>query len=176
MRPKVTVYIATSLDGFIAREDDGLDWLGSVQVEGEDYGYATFMASVDTLILGRKTWDVVTAFPEWPYAGKRVIVLSHRPIEPRDGVERYEGPLGPLLHRLVGEGVGHVYLDGGAAVRQGLSEGVVDELILSLLPHLLGRGRPLFGPEVPEAGWALLSATPYPASGLVQLRYAARRS
>lgn len=84
-------FIAVSVDGFIARPDHGLDWLVRVERPGEDYGYAAFAASVDTLVLGRRTQDAVTAFPEWLYAGKRVIVLTRRPLASRHGEETFAG-------------------------------------------------------------------------------------
>lgn len=174
MRPRVSVYIATSLDQFIARPDGGLDWLDTVLQPGEDYGYAAFMATVDTLVVGRATYDTVLGFGEWPYTGKRVAVLTHRPFVPQFGEELCSGALVPILNRLGTEGVRHVYLDGGNAVRQGLAEGVVDELTLSIVPRLLGRGRPLFGDIVPEVSWTLVSSRSFP-TGLVQLRYTIAR-
>lgn len=171
MRPRVTVYIATSLDQYIARPDGSLDWLESVQVEGEDYGYAAFMAAVDCLVMGRSTWNVVAGFEPWPYAGKRLVVLTHRPLEASHAEETHAGPLGPLLDRLGASGVRHVYLDGGQTITAGLREGVVDEMILSVLPCLLGAGIPLFGDGMPQTGWTLVETRGYP-SGLVQTRYA----
>lgn len=91
MRPRVSVYIATSLDGFIARTDGGLDWLDTVQLEGEDYGYAAFVATVNTMVVWRATWEVARGFDPWPWAGKRVLVLTHRPIDARHGEETHAG-------------------------------------------------------------------------------------
>ena len=170
MRPQVSVYIAVSIDGFIARPDGGLDWLERVQQPGEDYGYAAFMATVDALLVGRETYDTVLGFGAWPWEGKRVGVFTHRPLSPRFGEEALSGALGPVLDRLGEQGLRRIYLDGGQIVRQGLREGVVDDLALSVVPVLLGRGRPLFGEEVPERGWRLLGARSFD-SGLVQLRY-----
>ncbi len=169
-RPTVHVYIAVSLDGFIARDDGALDWLAPMQVEGEDYGYAAFSAGIDALVLGRSTYDSVLAFPDWPFAGKRVRVLTHRALAPRHGEAAHAGALRPLLQQLALEGVRSVYLDGGQAIRLGLREGVVDALTLNVVPVLLGRGRPLFGAEVPASSWRLESSRAYP-SGLVQNRY-----
>ena len=168
-RPKVSVYIATSADGYIARDDDRIDFLDRVQ-GADDYGYAAFFASIDTLVMGRSTYDVVLGFADWPFAGKRVVVLTNRDFESRHGEERHAGELAPLLERLAGEGARHVYLDGGQVVQQGLAEGVVDELTISVVPVLLGSGRSLFRRGLPERGLALSSAESY-ASGLVQLRY-----
>ncbi len=169
-RPRVSVYVAVSLDGQMARADGGLDWLDRMQVAGEDYGYAEFYASVDALVVGRRTYDAVLAFPAWPFDGKRVIVLTHRPLDALHGEQRHAGALAPLLRRLATDGVRHVYLDGGLAVRTGLAEGVVDELTLSVVPALLGDGRPLFGPGTPPSDWTLVRSRAY-ASGLVQSTY-----
>ena len=171
MRPAVSVYLATSIDGFIAREDGDVAWLDRVDAEGQDYGYAAFMATVDAMLIGRGTYDVVMGFGAWPYEGKRVGVLTHRPLSSDHGEEAVTGALGPVLAGWAAEGVRRVYLDGGVTVRQGLAEGVVDDLTLSVIPVILGRGIPLFGAGVPESDWRLTSSEGFP-SGLVQLRYA----
>jgi dihydrofolate reductase len=169
-RPIVSVYIATSVDGYIARDDGSLDWLERVQSAGEDYGYGAFMDSVDALVFGRSTWDTVVGFGEWPYGGKRVVVLTHRPLDAAHGEAVHAGPLAPLLEGLGAEGVRRVYLDGGATIRQGLAEGLVDELTLSVVPVLLGGGRALFGPGLPSLDLRCVGAQSFP-SGLVQSRY-----
>lgn len=169
-RPRVAVYIATSLDGCIARADGSLDWLERVQAAGEDNGYGAFMDAVDALVLGRTTWDTVVGFGEWPYAAKRVVVLTHRPLDAAHGEAAHAGALLPLLERLGAEGVRRVYLDGGVAIRQGLAEGVVDELTLSVVPVLLGGGIGLFGPGLPPLDLRWVEARRFP-SGLVQSRY-----
>lgn len=169
-RPTCSVFIATSVDGCIARPDGGLDFLDRVQRAGEDYGFAAFFASVDALVMGRATWDVVNAFPEWPYDGKRVIVLTNRPAEPRHGETIAAGDVGALLERLHAEGVQRVYVDGGVVIRQFLAAGVVDDLVLSVVPVLLGDGIRLFGAGVPETSLALVESRSWP-TGLVQLRY-----
>ena len=168
--PKVSVYAGASLDGFIAREDGGLDWLYAVLSPGQDYGYAVFMADVDMLFIGRGTYDTVLGMDPWPYVGKRVGVFTHREGFEDARVEVLQGAIRPQLERMGAAGVRHVYLDGGKLIRQGLAEGVVDELTVSVLPKLLGRGIPLFGPEVPEIDWRLRRSEAFP-TGLVQLRY-----
>jgi dihydrofolate reductase len=173
-RPRVSVYIAISLDGCIARADGSLDWLDPMQQAGEDYGYAGFMAGIDTLIVGRNTYDVVRGFAEWPFAGKRVVVLTHRPLIARHGETAHAGALAPMLADLQAAGVRHVYLDGGQAIRQGLAERCVDAITLSVAPTVLGAGRPLFGADVPASDWTLVATRAFD-SGLVQLRYATRR-
>ncbi|MBL8921963.1 MAG: dihydrofolate reductase [Myxococcaceae bacterium] len=170
-RPRVSVYLGVSVDLLIAREDGRLDWLERFHdPAGGDYGYAAFFSTIDTLVIGRATYDTVLGFDRWPWEGKRVVVFSHRPIAPRPGVEQAEGALAPALEALFALGARHVYLDGGALVRQGLREAVVDALTLSIVPHLLGSGRPLFERGGPELGLRLLGAEAFP-SGLVQLRY-----
>ena len=172
-RARCSVYIAVSLDGYIARKDDSLDWLERVQVEGEDYGYKEFMASVDALVIGRRTYDKVREFDRWPYDGKRCVVLTHRPIDAGHGEERFDEEPAELLPRLAAEGVRRVYLDGGNAIRAFLARDLVDDLTLSFIPVLLGDGIPLFGPGGVERALALEESRSFP-TGLVQVRY--RRS
>lgn len=173
VRPVVRVYIAVSLDGCNARDNGALDWLEPMQVAGEDYGYAEFYAGIDALIIGRATYDSVLAFPQWPFGGKPVTVLTHRALAPRHGELVHAGALQPLVERFAAAGLRNVYLDGGQAIRQGLQENLVDELTLNIVPVLLGRGRPLFAPTLPGSDWTLVSSCSF-ASGLVQNRYRRR--
>jgi dihydrofolate reductase len=163
------VFIAQSLDGFIATPTGGLEWLARVSRPGEDHGYADFMARVDALLLGRATHDVVSAFPEWPYAGKRVYVATRRPRATPNGEIVVAGSPDAMLARLAADGVRRVYVDGGQLVSSFLAAGRVDELIVSVVPVLLGDGIPLFR-ATGERGLVLRGATTF-ASGLVQLRY-----
>ena len=152
MNIKVSVYIATSLDGFIARSNGGLDWLDEANAmvsEGEDCGFAAFMNSVDTLLMGRKTFEKVLSFGECPYGDTPVIVLSRNQISFPDHLPSIvshssERPA-DLLNRLAGKGVQHVYVDGGLTIQGFLSEGLVDEITVTAIPALLGDGIPLFG-------------------------------
>lgn len=169
---KKTVYIATSLDGFIARENGGLDWLPS---EGdEDYGYAALMASVDTLVMGRNTFETVRSFGAWPYAEKRVVVLSHRPLalldELAETVESMAGTPSEIVARLAERGAKHLYIDGGQVIRQFLRARLVDELILTRVPVLLGEGLPLFGPTDGDIVLHHVRTESF-RNGLVQSRY-----
>ena len=168
MPVRFAVFVGTSLDGFIARPDGGIDWLKPY--EGEDYGYAEFFASVDALVIGRGTYDTVLAFPRWPYGDKRVIVCTSRAPPPVRHEEFWSGPIRPLAERLDREGVRRVYVDGGEVIRAFLREGLVDELTIGIVPHLLGAGRPLFESGLPELKLRLLEAKTFP-SGLVQVRY-----
>ena len=171
MTPRVSIYIAISLDNFIARDDGALDWLADVQdAGGGDYGYADFMGTIDAVVLGRETYDAVRTFDTWPFTGKHVVVLTNRPFIPAFGEAAYAGALAPLMQQLGEEGVTRVYLDGGATIRQGLDEGLVDDMTLSVVPILLGTGRPLFSRGIPSTPWRLLHAESFP-TGLVQLHY-----
>ncbi|ADV65857.1 dihydrofolate reductase family protein [Deinococcus maricopensis] len=171
--PRVTVFLGISLDGYLARDDHSLDWLNVVQTDPpEDTGYADLMASADVLVMGRATYDVVTAFPEWPFTGKRVVVLTHRPLDGQHHEEGFQGALVDLVERLAREGHRHIYLDGGDAVRQALRAGLVTDMTLSWVPVVLGSGIALFGRDLPERRWRLVSSRAFP-SGLVQATYAA---
>jgi len=169
MPVRFLVFLATSVDGFIARPDDGLDWL--TRFEQEEHGYRDFFAGVDALVIGRRTYDVVLGFPAWPYGGKRVIVCTRRPASPAHGEELWPGSPRALAERLAREGVRRVYLDGGALIRSFLAEGLVDEMTLNVIPIVLGDGVPLFAAGLPEMPLRLVEAKSFP-TGLVQLRYA----
>lgn len=152
MQIKCHVFIATSLDGFIAREDGGIDWLeeaNSLIPPGEDCGYGEFIARMDCLILGRKTFEKVLSFPEWPYATKPVHVLSRSGYQvptlhqSRASVTNESPEI--LLQRLDDAGFRHVYIDGGLLIQSFLEAGFVDSLINTRIPVLLGKGSRLFG-------------------------------
>ncbi len=168
MRIRFAVFIGTSLDGYIARPDGGLEWLSPF--ESEEHGYAAFFAGVDTLVIGRGTYDTVLGFPSWPYGEKRVIVCTSRPATPGHGEEIWNGSPRELADRLEREGARRVYLDGGALIRSFLREDLVDEITLNVVPILLGAGRPLFASGLPELKLRLAEARSFP-SGLVQMRY-----
>jgi dihydrofolate reductase len=159
-----------SVDGFIAREDGTFDFLSIVEEPGEDYGFADFFGSVDALVIGRNTYETALAFDEWPYAGKRCIVLTHRETPSLHGEQFFSGAPSALVEQLGLVGVQRLYVDGGAVIRSFLSDGLIDDLTLSIVPVLLGRGISLFGNEVPEMRLRLAVSQSYP-SGLVQLKY-----
>ena len=165
---RVSVFVGVSIDGFIAREDGSLDYLAPF--EGEDHGYAEFMQTIDALVVGRGTYDTALGFDAWPYGGKRVVVLTHRPLEPRHGETTYAGTLAPLVAGLAADGVRRVYLDGGVAIRQALDEDVIDDMTISTVPVVIGAGRRLFGGRPQTRTWALAATRSWP-SGLVQARY-----
>lgn len=174
-RPAVAVFIAATLDGFIAADDGSIAFLDCVQAPGEDYGFQAFFHGIDTVVLGRNTWETVTGFGEWPFVGKKVVVLTHRPLTAQHNEIVYAGALETLLVQLGRDGARRIYLDGGNVIRQALAEGVVDEMTLSTIPVLLGRGRPLFGADAGASGWPgmlwrLTAIDAFP-SGLVQCRW-----
>ena len=172
---KASVYIATSLDGFIARTNGDVDWLqGSSRGGGEDYGYEGFMASVDALVMGRNTFEKVLTFDRWPYGSKRVVVLSHHsldiPTELASSVEASSSDPTELLSSLEQQGIGHVYIDGGKTVQSFLRAGLIDELIITRIPRLIGDGIPLFGLLDRDVVLKHIGTQSYD-SGLVQSRY-----
>jgi dihydrofolate reductase len=173
---KATVYIATSLDGFIAREDGGIDWLPPIEAgdDGEDYGYHAFFASVDTLVMGRNTFELVRGFGQWPYGDKRVIVLTSRPLDLPDAfagrVEPMSGSPGEVAERLGARGAQHLYVDGGKTIQGFLAEGLIQRLIIARIPVLIGRGIPLFGPVPHDIRLRHVATRAY-ANGLVQSEY-----
>jgi dihydrofolate reductase len=177
MTVTASVYIATSLDGFIAREDGGIDWLMEANrtvPPGEDCGYAQFMSAVDVLIMGRNTYDQVAAFEPWPYEGKRVVVLTSRAVQFRQGpgiqLEASTEAPQTLLHRLAAEGCKHAYVDGGNVIQAFLSEGLIDQLTVTTIPVLLGAGRRLFGKSSGDMKLKLVTSRAY-EFGFVQSTY-----
>src|SRR5262245_27561880 len=152
MRPRCSVFIATSLDGYIAREDGRIDWLETANrsaTPGGDFGYAAFFSTVDALVMGRGAFETVIRFPEWPYGEKPVYVvrrtLEHLPSNVPASVSlSAESPV-ELVTRLHGEGRRHLYVDGGRTIQGFLAAGLIDELTITVIPVLLGSGRPLFG-------------------------------
>ncbi|GDX81572.1 deaminase [Deltaproteobacteria bacterium] len=172
-RPLGSVFIATSLDGYIARADGGLDWLEVVNQPGEDYGFAAFSAGIDTMLIGRGTWDSCLAFPEWPYEGKRVVVLTHRDTAADHGELLRAGPVADVFDELATMGAKRVYVDGGVVIRQCLAAGLVQDLTISVIPVILGDGIRLFDSGLPETALQLIESRSWP-SGLVQVRYEVR--
>lgn len=173
-RPKVSIFLGLSLDGFIADVGGGIDWLHPYSGGGADGGYAEFFASVDCMLIGRKSWESVLTFDPWPYGDMRMLVRTTHPLAPTHGEEAVAGPIAPILGRLRGEGVRHVYVDGGQTARDALIEGVVDEVTLTWIPEVLGRGIPLFGVGIlPPQRWTL-TATRLCGLGMAQATYVPR--
>lgn len=172
---RVSLYIAASIDGFIAGPQGELDWLPAPR-STEDYGYADFLAGIDVLVMGRKTYDVACSFGEWPYVGRRTWVLSRRPPPARpDGVEFAAGDTARILEHARAEARRGVWLVGGADVAQVCwRERLIDELILTVVPVAIGGGVRLFGPHEAVMPLELQSTRAFP-DGLVQLTYSCGR-
>ncbi len=144
---KVSVFVGTSVDGFLARPDGTFDFLP--EGGGEPHGYDEFLASVDTVVIGRATFETVLRFDAWPYPGKRVVVLSHHPLDltaAKGPAEAMGGPPAEIAARLAAGGARHAYVDGGVTIQGFLRAGLVDRLVITRVPVLIGEGRPLFGP------------------------------
>ena len=168
-----SVFIATSLDGFIARANGDLDWLPPGG--GEPHGYDEFMATVDALVIGRKTFETVLTFDTWPYGEKPVFVLSTRTLAPAPAppgavVERMSGPPAEIVSQLAARGVRHAYVDGGITIQRFLQAGLIQRLIITRVPVLIGSGIPLFGAIQRDIVLKHVGTRQY-ASGLVQSEY-----
>ena len=168
---KASVFIGTSVDGFIARRDGSLDFLPPGG--GEPHGYAEFMDAVDALVIGRKTYETVLAFDTWPYGEKPVFVLSTRSLVPAPAgavVEHLSGDPARIMSQLDGRGIKHVYVDGGITIQRFLRAGLIQRLIITRVPVLIGDGIPLFG-SLPCDVRLEHVATRHYSSGLVQTEY-----
>ncbi len=169
---KVILFIAMSLDGFIAKPDGDISFLSEVEQEGEDYGYSTFIKSVDTIILGRKTYDKIRSMSvELPYGNRKVFVLTRNKQPATDNITFYSGSLPNLIFKLKSQTGKHIYCDGGAeTIHQLLQDDLIEEMIISILPVLLGDGIRLFGATFPEKKLRLVKSKAF-EKGLVQLHY-----
>jgi dihydrofolate reductase len=169
---KVILYIASSLDGYIAKPNDDLSFLSIVQQDGEDYGYSDFVKTVDTVILGRKTYDwVMTQVPEFPHADKNSFIIT-RTARPSIGKTNfYSGKLKDLISKLKAEQGKNIFIDGGAEiVNELLKENLIDEFIISVIPIIVGNGTKLFKDGRPELKLELVSTKQFD-KGLTQLHY-----
>jgi len=168
---KASVFVGTSLDGFIARVNGDLDFLPPGG--GEPHGYDEFIASVDALVIGRKTFETVLAFDTWPYGEKPVFVLSTRALASAPAgavVERMSGDPAEIVSKLDARGIRHVYVDGGITIQRFLQAGLIQRLIITRVPVLIGAGIPLFG-AIPRDILLKHVGTRQYASGLVQSEY-----
>lgn len=172
------VFIATSLDGFVAREDHALDWLMKQETAGEDHGYDAFMADIDGLVMGSGSFRTVLGFEDWPYA-KPVVVMSGSlregdiPDRLRERVRlSTDGPV-ETFRSLAAQGWRRAYVDGGRLVQSFLRDGLIADMVVTVVPILLGRGIRLFGPLERDIDLELLESRSFP-SGLVRLRYRCR--
>jgi dihydrofolate reductase len=168
---KFRLYIAVSIDGFIATPDGGVAWLDDYPAE--DFGFDEFLGQVETVVMGRTTYDQVFGLGDWPFADKRVIVLSSRPFRGApEGVERREDDVRRIAESL--RGGGDVWVMGGAKAAQSfLAAGLIDEMELYVIPVLLGDGIALFARPGPAAQLSVASVQEFPR-GVVRLVYRER--
>ena len=168
----ISVFIGTSVDGFIARPNGDLDFLPPDG--GEPHGYNEFIAGIDALVIGRKTFETVLAFPNWPYGNKRVVVLSSRPLDlsaAKGGVvEQMSGQPEEIVAKLAATGAHHLYIDGGVTIQRFLRAGLIQRLIITRVPVLIGEGIPLFG-KLPRDIQLRHVNTEHFKSGLVKSEY-----
>ncbi|MBD2510976.1 dihydrofolate reductase family protein [Nostoc sp. ATCC 53789] len=169
---KVTLYIAASLDGYIARSDGGIDWLSILDIEGEDYGYAAFYESIDAIVLGSNTYEVGLGFDEWPYPGKKSFVFTKRHLQSdREDVVFVSDTVKNALANIEAQGFKNIWLvGGGALINSFLQHSLIDEYIISTIPTILGSGIQLFPPPTPEEKLELINSKQY-SSGLLQSYY-----
>jgi dihydrofolate reductase len=173
---KTSVFIATSLDGFIAREDGRIDWLpaGEPSPDAEDYGYKEFIGTVDALVMGRKTYETALGFGDWPYGKTPVVVLSGGPLDiPKaiaETVERMSLAPAEVVQALARRGAAHLYVDGGATIQGFLRAGLIREMTITRIPILLGGGIPLFGKLESDVKLRHIGTRHFP-SGFVQSKY-----
>ncbi len=177
---KISVYIATSLDGFIARENGELDWLpGSDGTTGdEDFGFNAFFNSVDVLVMGRKTYETVLSSGQWFYGEKQVVVLSRTLTRVADSlpgtVELRACSPATLAADLAASGAQHVYVDGGQTIQSFLNAGLIQEIIITRIPVLIGTGIPLFGAVHRDVKLYHIETQTF-SNGFVQSRYEIER-
>lgn len=155
MIKKNSVFIATSLDGYISDKNGGIDWLNTIpNPNNDDMGYESFINRIDAIVMGRKTFETVLSFGiDWPYK-KPVFVLSQKikevPANLKSKVFLLQGTLTEILQHLHDQGFDRLYIDGGTTIRSFLKKDLIDEMILTTIPVLLGGGSPLFS-ELPNA-------------------------
>jgi len=173
------VFIAASVDGFIARKDGAIDWLLARDDPAEDHGYADFLLGIDGLVMGRGSFEAVAGFEGWPY-DLPVVVLSRSlatapvPDHLRGRVRFRDQTPSEAMASLAAEGWRRVYVDGGKIVQSFLREGLIADMVVTRVPVILGSGRPLFGPTECDIPLAHLWTKTFP-SGLVQSCYSVER-
>jgi dihydrofolate reductase len=169
---KTILYIACSLDGFIAGPNDNLDFLNAVHTEGEDYGYGEFIKTIDTVIMGRRTYDwVMDKVTEFPHADKKTYIITRQDRPYRGNITFYSGSIEKLIHRLKVETGLNIFIDGGAqVVNMMLKHQLIDEMIISLIPVILGDGTRLFQSDNNTLKLELVSTKTFD-TGLYQLHY-----
>ncbi|MCU0391867.1 MAG: dihydrofolate reductase family protein [Thermoflexibacter sp.] len=172
---KLILYIAMSVDGYIARKNGDLDWLDTVAQEGEDYGYQDFINQIDTVVVGRKTYEKVISMvgiEGFPHKDKVCYVMTRQAHQTEGNVIFYHGDLAQLITELKAQqSEKHIFCDGGAEiVNELMKANLIDEYIISIIPNYLGSGILLFKEGRPETKLELIDCKKYP-TGLVQLHY-----
>ena len=169
---KVILYIAVSVDGYIAKENDDISFLSVVETPGEDYGYHDFVNCIDTVVMGRKTYDKVLSFGiEFPHKGKKVYVWSRSRKGQDENVTYINDSLKDFILQLKSTEGKNIFIDGGAAlVNELLKLRLIDQLVISIVPYMLGGGVKLFSDGRPEQNLKLLKSVAF-SSGLLQLWY-----
>lgn len=165
-----SVFVGVSLDGFLARPDGALDFLPQTP---EPHGYEEFVATVDAFVWGRKTYEFVQGFGTWCHGSKPVFVLSSRELRPPPAgavVERMSGDPAEIVAALEARGIGHIYVDGGVTIQQFLRAGLIQRLVITQIPVLIGTGVPLFGPLDADIALTHVGSRQFP-SGMVQNEY-----
>jgi dihydrofolate reductase len=177
--PLCSVFCGVSLDGFLAKPDGDLDWMtgeGPDDASGQDHGYEAFVADIDTFVWGRKTFEKVMTFDKWHHGDKRVVVLSSKPLDlgparARGGnIEQMAGEPSGIAAELGAAGAKHLYIDGGLTIQAFLKAGLIQRIIISHLPVLIGQGIPLFGPLGRDVRLKLVASKVFPG-GMVQSEY-----
>jgi dihydrofolate reductase len=176
-RPQCSVFVGVSLDGFIARPNGDLDWLmGEGGGDSAEYGYNEFIAGIDAIVMGRKTFEKVLTFDKWYYGTRRVVVLSSQLldfsiVQARGGVvEQMAGSPREIVSKLAGCGATRLYIDGGITIQEFLREGLIHRVIISRLPVLIGEGIPLFGALPRDIRLSHVATRTFPG-GMVQSEY-----
>ena len=176
-----SVFVGTSLDGFLARQDGTYDFLtaggggggGGEQGDGDAHGFAAFLATVDAIVMGRNTYDVVFGMEPWPYGQKPIFILTSRPLpatRPELPIERIEGTPGEVVQVLSERGFQHLYVDGGMTIQAFLREGLIQRMTITRVPVLIGSGIPLFG-SLPQDVRLHHVETKHLGSGFIQSTY-----
>ena len=170
---KVILYIAESLDGYIALPDGGISWLSEFESGGEDYGYSKFYSGIGAVVMGSKTYEQALGFEKWPYPGMTTYVVTHRKFgkKPDSKVLFYKGDLNKLVKEAKSKTRKDVWLVGGANLIAGfMNEKLIDEYVISVIPVLLKEGIALFNGLKSKKRLVLIGVRRFP-NGVVQLRY-----
>lgn len=169
---RAILYIATSLDGYIAGENDDLSFLSIVEKPGEDYGYLNFMKKVDTIVMGNKTYNwIIKNAPNFFHSDKLTYVITHQKNENKGNIKFYSGDLSRLINNIKNYSQNDIFIEGGAdIINQLLINQMIDEYYISIIPYILGSGTKLFKGNEPPQELSLIDSIMYD-SGLVQLHY-----